>query len=466
MDILVVNLSLRPSSPVKIFPIGLGYIATSMHRAGHSFDLLDIDGHRYSDRQIESFIKARNYDVVCMGCIVTGYGRVRDLCAVIRRHHPHAMIVAGNTVATSIVETLLRRTEVDIAVMGEGDETIVDLLDAVAHDRDLESVQGIRFLRDGRLVETPDRPLIKDISAVPFIDYALFDVDLYIEASGHWLADAYPLPRQELRALPVNTARGCIARCTFCYHVFDGMPYRRRNADAVLAEVRQMIADFSLNAVSFSDELTFSSKRQALEFAEKILASDMHFYWEADCRSDLFDRDEDIDIAAKMRESGCTAIGYSLESSDADILAAMNKKASVEQFSLQTGLFQRAGIAPATSLVLGYPQETAATIAATFGCCIENRVYPSAGYLLPQPGSRMYAYALEHGFITDEEDYLLRLGDRQDLRLNMTQMGDAEFEKHVRDGLRRCNEVLDVGLSEDQLIKTQFYRAVGGRAEK
>jgi anaerobic magnesium-protoporphyrin IX monomethyl ester cyclase len=70
----------------------------------------------------------------------------------------------------------------------------------------------------------------------------------------------------------------------------------------------------------------------------------------------------------------------------------------------------------------------------------------------------MYHYAVEHGFVTDEEDYLLRLGDRQDLRLNMTSMSDEEFELNVKEGLRRCNKALNMGLKDDELIKTQFYR--------
>jgi radical SAM superfamily enzyme YgiQ (UPF0313 family) len=236
------------------------------------------------------------------------------------------------------------------------------------------------------------------------------------------------------------------------------MPYRYRSADSVLAEIRQMIADFSVNVIMFSDELTFFSKKQALEFSEKIISSGLKFHWVADCRSNLFDKEADVDIILKMKEAGCTTMGYSLDSADSDILKAMNKKATVEEFSFQTQLFHKAGLPPVTSLVLGYPQETAETIRKTFDCCIQNQIYPSAGYLLPQPGSKIYEYAFEQGVITDEEDYLLRMGDRQDLRVNLTGMTEEAFEQNVKEGLRRCNEALNVGLSEDQLIKTQFYR--------
>lgn len=459
MNILLINVSLRPLSPVKMFPVGLGYIATAMKHAGFSFDLLDIDAYRYSDEEVERRIRRRKYDVVCMGCIVTGYRIVRDLAAVVRHHHPRALIVAGNTVASSVTETLLGRTEVDVAVLGEGDETIVDILRTMEKEGDLEDVPGICLRKDGRIRRTSARPPIRDISILPFIDFSLFDAELYITNASTYVSDPLPVPREEVRLLPVNTARGCVARCTFCYHVFDGMPYRFRSVENIVTEVRQLVDRYAINYVGFSDELTFFSKKRALEFSEAIIRSGLGFYWVINCRGDLFDREEDIEIIRKMKEAGCISVGYSLESSDPGILRAMNKKITSDSFSRQTQLFHKAGMPVVTSLVLGYPQETPETIRRTFDCCIENRIYPSAGYLLPQPGSKMYDYAREHGFIRDEEEYLLLMGDRQDLRVNMTSIPDEEFERHVLEGLKRCNRILDVGLDEENLIKTQYYRS-------
>ncbi len=459
MNILLINVSLRPLSPVKMFPVGLGYIATAVKNAGYAFDLLDIDAYRYSDEEVERRIRRKKYDVVCLGCIVTGYRIVRDLAAAVRRHHPRALVVAGNTVASSVTDTLLGRTEVDVAVLGEGDETIVEILKAVEEAGDLAEVRGICLRKEGSIVRTPRRPPIQDISSLPFIDFSLFDAELYITNAATYVSDPLPVPREEVRLLPVNTARGCVARCTFCYHVFDGMPYRFRSVENIVREVRELADRYAINYVGFSDELTFFSKKRALEFSEAIIQSGLRFYWVINCRGDLFDREEDIEIILKMKEAGCISVGYSLESSDPGILRAMNKKITAEDFSRQTQLFHRAGMPVVTSLVLGYPQETPETIRATFDCCIENRIYPSSGYLLPQPGSKMYEYAREHGFIRDEEEYLLLMGDRQDLRVNMTTMTDEEFERHVLEGLKRCNTILEVGLDEDNLIKTQYYRA-------
>lgn len=465
MNILVINVSLRPSSPVKFFPIGLGYIVTAMKNAGFEFDLLDIDAHRPSDEEVERTIGKRRYDVVCMGCIVTGYKIVKSLAALIKSRHPHATIIVGNSVATSIIDTLLKRTRVDIAVMSEGDYTIGELLRALSRREPIEQVRGICFLRDGEIVRTPPRPLIKDISTLPFIDYSLFDVETYIETSRYAVNDPLPIPREKIRALPINTARGCVSNCTFCYHVFHRKPYRYRRPESLVSEIKELIENYSINHLLLWDELTFFSKKQALAFAETMIEENVHVDWVGNCRGNLFDSDDDIGIMEKMKQAGCIGMGYSLESADPDILRAMNKHLTVEQFSRQTRLLQRAGIPTTTSLVFGYPQETPDTIRKTFDCCIENRIYPSAGYLLPQPGSRMYDDARETGHVPDEEEYLLQMGDRQDLRVNMTRMTGEEFESYVREGLKRCNEMLGTGLKEDQLVKTQYYRSAGDRQD-
>jgi len=458
MNILVINVSLRPTSPLKLFPIGLGYIVTAMKNAGFAFDLLDIDAHRYSDEEVEQRIAQRKYDVVCMGCIVTGYKMVKTLAAVVRRHHPDAKIIVGNSVATSIVDTLLTRTEADIAVMSEGDVTIVDLLKTLTASGPLDDVLGICFKQDGKLVRTAPRPLIKDISILPFIDFSIFDFDIYIRSSTLAVSDPLPIPREEIRALPINTARGCVANCSFCYHVFKEAPYRYRSPESSVTEIKQLLGTYNLNYILMWDELTFYNKQQTLAFVERIIQEGLTFYWVGLCRGNLFQDDADLEIMQKMKQAGCIGMGYSLESAEPEILKAMNKHMSVEQFSRQTRLFHQAGINVVTSLVFGYPQETPESIRKTFDCCIENRIYPSAGFLLPQPGSVMYDYAVKQGLICEEEEYLLKMGDRQDLRLNMTKMSDLELENNVLKGLERCNRELKTGLQYEELMKMTYYR--------
>mgnify|MGYP001608380545 CR=1 FL=1 len=152
------------------------------------------------------------------------------------------------------------------------------------------------------------------------------------------------------------------------------------------------------------------------------------------------------------------SLGYSLESANTNILKQMNKYISLEGFKAQKQLLDEAGIATLTSLVVGYPDETEATLKETFDFCYDLNMYPSTGYLLPQPATPMYQYAIEYGYIDDEEAYLLQMGDRQDLRLNMTKIPSERLEELVRNHLRRIRDKLKLPLDDEHLIKTGVVR--------
>ena len=148
-------------------------------------------------------------------------------------------------------------------------------------------------------------------------------------------------------------------------------------------------------------------------------------------------------------------LGFSLESANAgEILEMMNKKIKAEYFIEQVRILEEAGISSSISVVFGYPIETPETIKETFDLCFEAKLYPSIGYLLPLPSTGMYEYAKTHGFITNEDQYLDSITERQDLCLNMTQMSDEEVKMHIADGAENLNKKLKLGLSNDTLIRT------------
>ena len=287
MEILAINIAVRPTSPVKIFPVGLGYILTTVTKAGYHFDLLDLDAYRPSEAEIDTFLQAKRYDVICFGCVVTGYKLVKELAAKLRRLQPEACLVVGNTVASSIPELLLTRTEADVVVMGEGDETILDLLATLEKGGALAEVEGIGYLQDGVVRSTSSRPPIRGLDGLPWLDFSIFDFEVYISNASSQLPETFPIPREKARGLPINTARGCIAKCTFCYHAFQGYPYRRRTISNILAEISQMQELYGVNTVGFSDELTFYKKEQIRQFCLAIQEAKLTFYSGCGCRGGL-----------------------------------------------------------------------------------------------------------------------------------------------------------------------------------
>src|SRR3989338_5316827 len=128
MKVLLINLCLRHDTPKKIYPVGLGYVASAIHRAGYPLEIVNVDIHRYSDEELKAILSEKDFDVVGFGCIATGYRVVKDMTSLIRSVNKSAVIIVGNSVATSIPNIVLEKTEADIAVIGEGDVTVVELL--------------------------------------------------------------------------------------------------------------------------------------------------------------------------------------------------------------------------------------------------------------------------------------------------------------------------------------------------
>ena len=459
MKILLINPCLRPTSDQKIIPYGLACIATALKNAGFRPDILDIDLYRLSDDEIAQYLKTHPYDIIALGTIISSYKIVKNLCQVVKKIQPHTILVVGNTVATSIPELLLSRNpEVDIAVIGEGDRTIVDVVTTVLAKSSWHNVPGIAFRENNKIVITTPREAIPKMEDIPFPDFTLFDFPEYLKVSYLFAPEPYPFPREQLKVLPVNTARGCPFNCTFCNHAFKTYKYRYYPFKPVVAFFKEYQQRFGVNFLNSWDELTFSSKKRVVEFCDEIVKADIKFYWTISPRANLFKR-EDIDLLKRCKSLGALTIGGALESGSPEILIAMNKSPHPEEyiqaFIEQCNTALEAGLVPQTSVVFGYPQETKETIEQTFEVCAKARVYPSAGFVLPLPGTLIYKMACERGLIEyDEEKYLLRIGDRQDLHVNMTKMSNEELVSHVTEGLIKLKNELKISIRDDQVIKT------------
>lgn len=455
MNIALLTICIRPYMDKAYFPIGLAYVATALEREGYVFDIIDIEANRYLDRELQDILSRKVYDVIAFGTLVSGYKYAKRVALIAKQTNPKACIIAGNSVASSISEYLLRNTEVNIAVKGEGEITTCNILRALKEKTPLENVKGIVFLKDRQIVDTGHETTI-NIKDVGHPNWELFDMEHYIKKSIQDVPTPYPIPLEDIRAFVVNTARGCPFHCTFCYHVFQYTKYRYRSPESILSEIEALQKRYRINYINFFDELTFFSKKQIWEFIDKLFRSGLKFFWNADIRSDLFN-ENDLELLHKIKQSGCIGVGYSLESGNPEILKSMGKRLTVENFVNQKKTLDKAGIKTFTSLVIGYPQETIETIKQTFDICYDLNIYPSVGYLLPQPATPMFEVAREKGYVDDMESFLMQMGDRQDLRYNLTNIQDEILINEVKGHLQRISNKLNLGFKEENLIKTYTF---------
>lgn len=452
MKILFINPSLRPDAKRRQLPVGLAYVMTATQKAGFQFDLIDMDIDQISMSDLASMLANKTYDIYALGCIVTGFRYIREIADIIKKTNPESLIVAGNSVATSIPEILLNHTQVDVAVLGEGDVTFVELVKAQNLDGKVDGVAGIALKDNGAIVYTAPRPIIKDLDPIGFPEWDIFDLQKY-ENYAHINANVFS--KQQVISYPLNSARGCPFACTFCYHVFKGEKYRKYSERAVSREIQRLHDEFDCDFISFWDELTFPNKKSVERMICELEKLDFAITWQAPVRGDLF-TDGDILLIKDLKAVGCDNLSFSLENASPVILRAMKKKLNVPQFIRQTKALWKAGVPPLTSIVFGYPQETPQTIRETIEVCEECQIYPSVGFLLPLPGTAIYEWAKREGYVQDEVAYLERIGDRQDFHINLTSMSDKEFVETVETELG--NLAAKMGLKLESVFKTVTYQ--------
>ena len=266
MKILFINPSLRGGGKGGhvFLPVGLGYVMTYVRKHGYNFDLFDIDAGGYDNEYVEKYFIKNKFDVICMGSIVTHYKWMKWCINTIKKYQPEATVIVGNSVGGSIPEVLFQKTKVDIVVYGEAEVTIKEVFNAIKLNQSFGEIvephvaiqhankgypatikglgiPGIIYrAKNNQIVNNGKRKAVKNIDDFPFPDWDLFDVQTYLESGKrHGASHSWFYKPEEAIPMPINTARGCVFKCTFCHYVYWHDPYRHRSAKNVIAEIKQ-----------------------------------------------------------------------------------------------------------------------------------------------------------------------------------------------------------------------------------
>lgn len=224
MDVLLVNPACRLPT---MLPLGLGYIASVLSEEGHNVSMLDINGFGYTNEKVEEMLKIIEFDIVGIGGLSTTYKYVKWLAKTIKKYKPNTPVVVGNMVATASPELLLKNSNVDVAVIDEGEITIKELVLAIKNGQNLNKIKGIFYKDNGNIIKTPPRERITDLDCLPFPTWDLFPMETYLNNTSQYPA-AFGL-----RASTLSSVRGCPYNCTFCSRPFGRQVYRRDRKSVV-----------------------------------------------------------------------------------------------------------------------------------------------------------------------------------------------------------------------------------------
>lgn len=240
-------------------PVGIGYVAASLKRAGHDVVVLN-PNHSLAgfEEQIAREIAAHRPQVVATGGMAFHLKQIRGVAAFTRSLLPEAVIVLGGPLVTTQPRIALAAVpEADFGVIGEGEHTMVELMAALETGAPLDPVNGIIYRQPGTgaLLQTAPRPMEKNLDTLPWVDYEGLGLDVY--ASLHRPGECAPalVIDAATRVMPLITSRGCPYSCTFCCHEKEERRYRTRSLDDIFAEIGQAIDRYAINALFIYDEI-------------------------------------------------------------------------------------------------------------------------------------------------------------------------------------------------------------------
>lgn len=430
MKMLLINPPIREWAKPNCIPVGLGYIAAVLQQEGHDVEVMDINAFRWNIEEVERRIKEAEFDLAGIGGMVTIYRYIKWLVSTLKKYHPEKKIIVGGSAATSVPRTLLERTATDIACIGEGEQTIKEVVWALEKGEDLSQVDGIWFKdeRNGIHATKPREP-IKDLDSLPLTPYDLFPMDIYLRNPvGAPNINKWVDGNQVDDTLSINlfATRGCPYKCIYCYHDFMGSGYRTRSPQNVLDEMKSLYQRYGVKYFHFIDDEFVMNKRFIYEFCRKVRESGLGFTWGCSGRVNLMTED----LIATMANSGCVLIGYGIESGSQKMLDIMRKRVTVEQAKQAVKLTQKYLGWADCSFMIGIPGETRETIQETIDFCKALNLVPEVVFFAtPYPGTELYELAKAQGKIGDEEEYVLRLGEQgEQISANLTDFTDEELK--------------------------------------
>jgi anaerobic magnesium-protoporphyrin IX monomethyl ester cyclase len=416
MKILLINppqtFYLGSEPPAGSLPLGLMYLASVLDKAGYKVEILDafmadFEPQKDGDivivgmpfNQIEVEIRRRQPDIVGIsGPFTSQIGNTLKISQLAKQVNPKILTVVGGPHVSTVPKEFLEEAQtVDLAVIGEGEYTLLEIAQYLEGKKQLNEILGIAYRQNGAVIVNPKRQFITNLDELPFPAYHLVDMEYYLGNKKIGYRSF------QNRAVSMITSRGCPFNCCFCaVHLHMGQGFRAHSAEYVLNHIQHVVETYGVKNIFFEDDnLTFDPKRfEAI--CDGIIACKIKIGWEtpngvrADCLN--------MELLKKMKQSGAVSVFVGVESGDQEILdkivcKSLNLNKVVEfaknakQIGLKTGAFY----------IIGFPGEKKENMQRTVDFALKlKRDYDVGMHLFtatPSYGTRLYEQCKKNGYL-------------------------------------------------------------------
>jgi anaerobic magnesium-protoporphyrin IX monomethyl ester cyclase len=362
-------------------PLGIAYIAAVLEEGGVDVEIIDAAALEMGWETLESEIRAKNPELVAITALTPTISNALQTAELAKKTCPQATVVMGGYHPSFNYQEILDEDFVDIVVIGEGEYTLLDLVETLSEGGDLSRVKGIAY----EDVVTPSRPLISDLDEMPFPARHLLPMDYY------------KILNMKLHTATMISGRGCPMQCSFCASAaLHGRKLRMRSPTNVVDEMEHLIKDHDAGMIAFMDDTFTLKPSRVAEICDEIINRDLDVYWGCTARADTLSDD----LLHKMSASGCITMFLGVESADQQQLDRVNKQLTIDKIRQAFSLARKNDIRTIASVVLGMPGDTKDSIQKTINFVRElNPSYALFSLATPYPGTRFYQEAVQGNLI-------------------------------------------------------------------
>jgi anaerobic magnesium-protoporphyrin IX monomethyl ester cyclase len=363
--------------------LGLLYIASYLRDGGYEVKVLEfIDEDFFPEENGPIWQELHEYDADFIGLGVISWNRrvAKGIIAKIRRETKDKVIVCGGK-DPNFKPIFYLENGADYVVFGEGEETIVTLLNTLnGPDPKVAEVKGISYLADGEMVTTPPAPLISmDNLLVPALDLVDFEHYTDIRLGG--------IPGHFIKTGFMMASRGCPYSCRFCTDPVR-VRYRERSIDNVIDEIKWQMQTWNIQGMVLLDDLFYYQDDRVTEFCERIIKEGIKLKFYAQARADRVGSPETL---ALMKKAGFIQIAIGIESGSQRMLDIMDKRTQLDTMKDAVVKVEEAGIYSYIFLVVGFPEENIQDLQETAEFLEEVKPsFTTVNYFMPMPGTEYF----------------------------------------------------------------------------
>ncbi|MBS3167451.1 radical SAM protein [Candidatus Woesearchaeota archaeon] len=429
--LLIVPLGLGRYEKPTIPHAGIAYLAAFLRQNKHLVQIMDMRLYpNYKDLRLK--IEKFKPHFIGMNLISLGYINSYKLINKIKKEFNIPFIVGGPH-SSIIEEKILRECNADYVVVGEGEFTLLELVEG----KPLKDILGLCWKNsEGKIIKNPPRPFYHELDKLPFPAYELFEMNKFL-----------------VRRIPLVSSRGCPHQCTYCSVKFVvGRAFRFRSAKNVVDEIEYWYKK-GFRLFEFSDDNFTCLKNRVHEICDDIIKRGLkiNFALGSGIRADKVD-DEQI---KKLKQAGCTNIAFGIESFDPYVLKSIKKAEPPEVIINAIKIVHKYKIRTQGNLIIGLPESTFESFLNDLRITRELKINNVRFYnLVPYPETELYTWIKENGtFLLNPEDYL----NFSDYWENRAVFETLEFTAKER------RNAFEMGMLNymDLFLKEKFGRLIG-----